>query len=191
VERGWGTPLQCTRVRRRWRTGSAWKMKWTRMVRRRAGKSKRDVQRDPKFRGRIVMDERHYACSDYQQNCIQIRYVRCAFFSTIDLKRNGSLHAMMFCGLYICVMEIVAPATMANGATTNVTEKKSTADLREYKRIQCPRNSKRGSKNPLHRRSAFHSLKIHRPTNSISTKSTKPKNHTKKPHTNKKTCTTR
>ena len=30
---------------------------------------------------------------------------------------------MTFCGLYICVAEIVPPATIANGATMNATEK--------------------------------------------------------------------
>ena len=38
-------------------------------------------------------------------------------------------HAIMFSGLYICVVEMVAPAITATGATTNVIEKKSTADL--------------------------------------------------------------
>jgi hypothetical protein len=36
---------------------------------------------------------------------------------------------MMFCGMYTCSDDIVAPATIAKGATMNATEKKSTADL--------------------------------------------------------------
>lgn len=37
--------------------------------------------------------------------------------------------AMIFCGLYICVADIDPATTIANGAMTNATMKKSTVDL--------------------------------------------------------------
>jgi hypothetical protein len=71
----------------------------------------------------------------------------------------NSPHAITFWGLYIWVAEIVPPATIANGATVNATDRKSTADLAEvhfYLNKYIERSS-------LYWRGAFDRLEIYGP----------------------------
>jgi hypothetical protein len=68
---------------------------------------------------------------------------------------------MTFWGLYTWSTDIVAPATIAKGATINATEKKSTADLvmKQYEILPTTGDSR----NWPDRGSALDSLEVNRP----------------------------